>query len=272
MNPLIYYDELPLWSAPFGLILLDTIRMKPGMNILDIGSGSGFPMFEIAGRMGSSCSVYGLDPSEDSMKMIRAKMKVNPIPNISIIKGFAEEMPFPDGFFHLIVSNNGINNVTDQQKVFSECNRVSDPDAQMVFTVNLPDTMVEFYEIFETTLSEMRLTVEIEKMHRHIYDKRKPVDELKELIQSGGFSLHSLVMDDFKIRTMDGTAFFDHPLIRKAFMGPWKSILPEHMIQKVFTRLKERLNTKAEEHSGLSFSVPFACFDCRKIKPIVPCR
>jgi arsenite methyltransferase len=48
LNQFLIYDELPLWSAPFGLTLLDTIRMKKGIRVLDIGSGAGFPMLEIA--------------------------------------------------------------------------------------------------------------------------------------------------------------------------------------------------------------------------------
>lgn len=44
------YDELPFWSAPFGISLLETVRLRPGMNVLDIGSGSGFPMLELADR------------------------------------------------------------------------------------------------------------------------------------------------------------------------------------------------------------------------------
>ena len=45
------FDELPLWSAPFGLKLLDFIRYKKGITALDIGFGSGFPLIEIARRL-----------------------------------------------------------------------------------------------------------------------------------------------------------------------------------------------------------------------------
>jgi len=267
MNPsdlTIAYDELPLWSAPFGLTLLDTIRMKSGMNVLDIGSGGGFPMFEIAERLGKSCMVYGLDPSEDSIAMITVKKEVKPVDNARIIKGFAEEMPFPDEYFNLIVSNNGINNVADQQRVFSECYRVSDHDSQMVFTVNLQHTMIEFYDIFGATLSEMGLIQEIEKMHQHIHDKRKPVDFLKELVLANGFTIHSISIDGFKFRYTDGTAFFNNYFIRNAFMAPWKSIIPKQMVENVFNLMEEKLNTFARENDGLVFSIPYACFDCRK--------
>ena len=32
------YDELPLWSAPFGLWLLERCPLGPGLTTLDIGS------------------------------------------------------------------------------------------------------------------------------------------------------------------------------------------------------------------------------------------
>ena len=77
--PSLCYDELPLWSAPFGLSLLDAVRLNHGMNILDIGSGSGFPMLEIAERSGTSCNVYGVDPSDDAILMIQQKIEAKGI-------------------------------------------------------------------------------------------------------------------------------------------------------------------------------------------------
>ena len=40
-----WYDELPLWSAPFGLLLLDRVPMKSGLTILDVGAGTGLLIY-----------------------------------------------------------------------------------------------------------------------------------------------------------------------------------------------------------------------------------
>lgn len=47
-------DEVTLWSAPFGRMLLENIPMKAGVNIVDIGFGTGFPLIELSQRFGDS--------------------------------------------------------------------------------------------------------------------------------------------------------------------------------------------------------------------------
>jgi arsenite methyltransferase len=41
-------DELPLWSAPFGLRLLKEIKYRKNITVIDIGFGLGFPLLEVA--------------------------------------------------------------------------------------------------------------------------------------------------------------------------------------------------------------------------------
>jgi arsenite methyltransferase len=266
LNQFLVYDELPLWSAPFGLVLLDTIRLRKGMNILDIGSGSGFPLLEIAERAGASCHVYGVDPSGDAIRMITAKIKMKAISNARIINARAGELPFPDGFFQLIVANNGLNNVEDERQALQECYRVADHGAQLVSTVNLPFTLIEFYDVLEEILREMDLEEEIGKMKVHIARKRKPVEYWQRFFEEAGFSVRSVQPDGFRMRFMDGTSFFRHFFIRTAFMEPWRSFLPEDRVESIFTRVENRLNEIAGTRGELEMSVPFVCFDCSKIR------
>lgn len=264
LNQSILYDDLPLWSAPFGLTLLDTIRMKSNINVLDIGSGGGFPMLELAERMGKTCMVYGLDPSEDALKMITLKKELKGIEFAKIVTGVAEEIPFPDEYFGLIVSNNGLNNVADQAAALGECFRVADDEAQMVLTMNLPHTMIEFYEVFEETLHEKGLHKEITRMHEHIDLKRKSVEFLKELILNTGFVINSIQVDGFKMKYVDGSAFLNHYFIRKGFMEAWKAILPADHADSVLDIVEQKLNQIAIERGELNMSVPYVCFDCVK--------
>src|SRR5664280_2828971 len=65
-------DECSIWSAPFGLKLLDYIDYKQNISALDIGFGTGFPLTEIALRLGESSTVYGIDPWTVSYTHLRA--------------------------------------------------------------------------------------------------------------------------------------------------------------------------------------------------------
>ncbi len=135
-------DELPLWSAPFGLKLLDTIELKANINALDIGCGLGFPLIEVAQRLGASSKIYGIDPWTAAIDRINLKIKTYDIKNVEVIEGVAEELPFENNFFDLIISNNGINNVEDIKLSLDECYRVSKSNAQLTITMNLEDSMI----------------------------------------------------------------------------------------------------------------------------------
>jgi arsenite methyltransferase len=264
LHPSLTYDELPLWSAPFGLAILDTIHLKQGMNILDVGSGSGFPMLEIADRAGASSMVYGIDPSDDAILMINQKIEAKEIKNAKIVKGFAEQLPFEDNYFDLIVSNNGINNVPDQEKVLSECFRVAKPGAQMVVTVNLPGTMIEFYEVFEKVLQNHEMQEEIRKMKDHIFEKRKPFEFINGLFEKAGFSVGNIKLESFKYRYIDASAFFNHYLIRNYFLPSWLNIVPPVSQKMIFDEIEEQLNGIAREKGEFVITIPFVCIDGKR--------
>lgn len=54
-------DECSLWSARFGLFLLQHLTLRPNLTILDLACGTGFPLFELAHMYGSSCHITGVD-------------------------------------------------------------------------------------------------------------------------------------------------------------------------------------------------------------------
>jgi len=257
-------DELPLWSAPFGVMLLDKIRMRPNLKVLDIGCGMGFPLIELAQRLGESCAVYGIDPWPLALERICLKNKSLRLTNLVAVKGEAEELPFRDGFFDLIVSNNGINNVRDPRKALAECRRTSRAGAQLVLTVNLPETMREFYDIFEETLRELGREPEIKKMREHIFAKRKPLEWTNNLLEESGFEVRDIARDSFTLRYLDGSTMFSHFFIKMYFFPSWKDIVAPAARDEVFTRLEMKLNKLAQDREELALTIPLACFDCRR--------
>lgn len=226
--------------------------------------GTGFPLLELAQRLGTSCRAIGIDPWRAATERAGAKLRIWKIPNAALITGRAEQMPFADNSFDLIVSNNGLNNVSDQRRVLLECFRISRPGAQMVLTLNLPDTMKEFYQPFEQVLRELGKTAEIQKVRDHLLSKRQPLQSTTALISRSGFRIDRILEDSFYLRFLNGQALLNHSFIKLAFTDGWKSIVePEHR-EYFFSLLEEKLNLLAKEIGEISLTIPFACIDCRR--------
>jgi len=259
-------DELPLWSAPFGIKLLNKIKYRKNISVLDIGSGLGFPLLEVAMRLGNSCKIYGIDPWEVAVGRIKTKIKVYGITNTEINTGVAEKIPLPDNSVDLVFSNNGLNNVNDLKKVIGEISRVSKTGSQLLFTYNTDRTMIEFYSVMEDVLREKILFAEIEAMKKHINKKRKPVDDYKFLLEENGFAIKEILRDEFSLLYTDGTTMLNHFLIRLAFIESWKEMVPEERQREVFAEVEKRLNKLSEIDGVLKLAVPYVLIDCEKIR------
>jgi len=255
-------DELPLWSAPFGMKLLDTIKLKKGITVLDVGCGLGFPLIEIAQRLGASSKVIGIDPWREAIERCEQKIRKYNITNVKVIEGLAEQMPFENNYFDLTVSNNGINNVQNMKKALSECRRVSKPGAQFVLTMNSERTMIEFYDVFEEVLKTKGLNNEVLKMKNQIYDKRKPLEEVKNLLINSGFKIKRIDDDSFSLNFIDGTTMLNHSLIKYWFLKGWQNILEHNNMEEVFEQTENKLNEIALQEGELQLTIPFVTIEC----------
>jgi arsenite methyltransferase len=258
------YDDLPLWSAPFGLLLLDTVRLGGVRAALDVGFGSGFPLTELADRLGPGARVCGIDPSAGAAQRARFKLTQRGLSHVQTTVGAAERMPYPDASFDLVVSNNGINNVTDPAAVLAECYRVSRPGAQLVITVNLPGTMQEFYDVFRALLVERGDDRALQRLEDHIAAKRKPLKVLLAQISDAAFSIRHVHELSFRLRYASGSAMLRNSFIRAGFFGPWTQIVAPAHIPEVFGELERRLNALAAACGELSLIVPMVCVDATR--------
>lgn len=263
-NDINQLDELPYWSAPFGIDLLHNIRLQKNIDILDIGSGTGFPLIELATMHGNTCTVYGIDPWHASSKRIKQKIEYLKINNIKFIDTCAEDIPFDNNTFSLITSNNGLNNVANLTKVLSECYRTAKNGAQLVFTFNLPETMFPFYQALESAMQNAGLDSYAPQIKKHIREKRKSIDEMKEFVGEAQFSIEKIIENQFSYRFNDAESFFEHHFIKRFFRPSWENLVPVNKQQEVFAAVAAILNTNMLKSTEISMPVPYACFVCKK--------
>lgn len=262
------FDDLSLWSAPFGLALLDVIRMRGVRDVLDVGCGAGFPLIELADRFGPRCRVAGVDPWKTAVERARAKARTRGLPNVEVVLGRAEELPFPDAAFDLVVSNNGLNNVADMRRALAECARTSREGAQLVITANLPLSMRELYDVYEAVLRDRGRGDLLPALAAHIDEKRKPVETLVRWIEEAGYGDVVSHAHSFRMRFADGTALFRHWFMRLGFVEPWANVLPQEEVEPVLDAIEERLNAIAASEGEVSLTVPFACIEATRFSAV----
>ena len=98
--------------------------LKPGMTVLDLGSGAGIDVFIAAQAVGPAVKVIGIDMTDEMLKRARANKAKLGITNAEFWKGEIEDMPVESASVDRIISNCVINLVPDKRRAFSEMYRV----------------------------------------------------------------------------------------------------------------------------------------------------
>lgn len=108
------------------------LGLPPGAKVLDMGTGPGFVAIEVARLLGeSNCQVVGMDLS-GAMLILAAENAAKAGLNGSLAwrEGDVKAMPFDDGEFDLVVSNDLLHHWDDPLPVFDEVARVLKEDGQ----------------------------------------------------------------------------------------------------------------------------------------------
>ncbi|NTU60713.1 MAG: methyltransferase domain-containing protein, partial [Caldiserica bacterium] len=126
----IGYTNEDLSNAPDGANLnlgcgnpLAFAQIKPGMTVMDLGSGAGFDCFIAASKVGPSGKVIGIDMTPEMLDKARGNGKKGNYSNVEFRLGQIENIPSGDATVDLVISNCVINLSVDKPQVFSEAFR-----------------------------------------------------------------------------------------------------------------------------------------------------
>jgi arsenite methyltransferase len=106
-------------------------RLERGERVLDIGSGAGTDSLVAAQMVGDEGHVTGIDMTPEMLAKARAAAAELGRTNIEFIDSEAEQLPFPDASFDVVISNGVIDLIPDKDAVFSEIFRVLTPGGRI---------------------------------------------------------------------------------------------------------------------------------------------
>ena len=114
---------VPLIFAPMAERVLDLAGVQPADRVLDVGCGTGIVARRAAARVGPRGSVTGLDLNADMLKVARA-VSEGSIPVIAWHPGDAARLPFEDGSFDVVTSQQALQFMPEPATVVREVRRV----------------------------------------------------------------------------------------------------------------------------------------------------
>jgi arsenite methyltransferase len=108
--------------------------LREGERVLDLGSGGGIDVLLSARRVGSSGFAYGVDMTDDMLKLARQNAAKAGAANVEFLKGEIEALPLPDAAVDVVISNCVINLSVDKPAVLAEMFRVLVPGGRIGVT------------------------------------------------------------------------------------------------------------------------------------------
>lgn len=126
------YDEffVPALFGEWAGRLCDAAEIAPGASVLDVACGTGATTREVAGRVGAAGRVTGLDRNDGMLDVARHRS-----PQIEWVEGMAEELPFDDATFDVVLCQFGLMFFEDRAKALGEMRRVLRPGGRMAVSV-----------------------------------------------------------------------------------------------------------------------------------------
>ena len=115
--------------------LVDYSQPAPGMQVLDIATGTGEPGISLARRVGPTGHVTASDLSGELLEVAAQRAQDKGLQNFSTQQADAHKLPFPDNHFDLATCRFGVMFFQDAARALAETRRVLKPGARACFVV-----------------------------------------------------------------------------------------------------------------------------------------
>jgi SAM-dependent methyltransferase len=105
--------------------------INKGEIVVDVGSGSGFDVLIASAMVGEEGRVVGIEMTKEMLAKAREGAASIDATNVEFKEGFAEDLPLPDDFADVVISNGVLNLTLDKTETLREWARVLRPGGRL---------------------------------------------------------------------------------------------------------------------------------------------
>ena len=145
---------------------LELVDLEPGMQILDVGCGTGSLTIAAKQKMGNDGMVVGIDPSSNMVNLAQEKAEKQQV-EAAFQVGVIEKIDFPEDHFDLVLSSLMMHHLPNELKKagLQEVHRVLKPGGVLLIIELDPGTL-SLASLIHGHSSQ--LSAELENLRRHL--------------------------------------------------------------------------------------------------------
>ena len=113
--------------------------LAPGERVVDVACGAGIDSLIAARMVVPDGQVIGIDMTPEMLEKAKRSAADGGIENVELRHGFGEELPVPDGWADVVISNGSLNLMPNKQQALKEMARVLGPGGRL----QIADIVVE---------------------------------------------------------------------------------------------------------------------------------
>jgi SAM-dependent methyltransferase len=133
--------------------IIEAAGIRPGMEVLDIGSGGGIPALKLAEVVGPTGWVVATDPAAVSVRAIGENARQRGLTNVEAVHASAAGLPFAPESFDAVTCNFGVMFFVDLQAGLTRIREVLRPGGRAAFAAWGPLDANELFGPFRRVIS-----------------------------------------------------------------------------------------------------------------------
>ena len=144
-----YDDPANEYWARYGRRTVERLRLRPGLNVLDVACGAGASALPAAEAVGPTGRVVAVDLADQLLGLARAKAERLRLQQVEFRNGDMTCLGLPDESFDAVICVFGIFFVPDIERVVAELWRIVRPGGKLAITTWGPGLFEPMYGAFD---------------------------------------------------------------------------------------------------------------------------